>query len=423
VDPNLLFAGTEFGLFVTVNGGQKWIRLKGSLPTIAVRDLAIQKQENDLAVGTFGRGIYILDDFTPLRGLKADTLAQASVLFPVRTALLYVPTRPYGLRGKGFQSSVFFTANNPAFGATFTYYLKEPIKSRKEKRQEAEKAAVKKGTPVHYAGPEELRAEAEEETPAILLTITDSSGHAVRMLTGPARQGFHRVSWNLRNPAAALPKPRPPGAEQDLFFEEPSGPLVVPGIYHLTLAKRVAGVTTPLAGPQEFSVVEASAVPRSLDNLKALYEFREKVARLHRGVSGAVDAANALTGRLEQIKQALDQTPGAENKWRDLARTLEKRNRDILRALRGDVVLRGRNENTPISIFERVGEIEGSGFHSLDKPTNTQEETYKVASTEFGQELAKLRTLIEVDLKSLENALNLAGAPWTPGRLPEWKEK
>jgi photosystem II stability/assembly factor-like uncharacterized protein len=423
VESNLLFVGTEFGLYFTINGGEKWIRLKGGLPTIAVRDLAIQKQENDLAVGTFGRGIYILDDYTPLRRLKADTLAQASALFPVKTALLYVPTRPYGLRGKGFQSSAFFTAGNAPFGATFTYYLKETIKSRKEKRQEAEKEAAKKGVPMHYPSPEELRAEAEEEAPSVLLTVTDAAGQPVRMLTGPVAQGFHRMNWNLRNPAAALPRPRPPEVQQDLFFEEPSGPLVVPGVYHVTLAKRVAGVTTTLAGPQEFSVVEASAVPRSLDNLKALYEFREKVARLHRSVSGAIEAANALTTRLEQIKRALDQTPAAANQWRDLARSLEKRNRDILRALRGDVVLRVRNENTPISITERVAEIEGSGFHSLDKPTTTQEETYKIASTEFGDELAKLRTLMDVDLKPLENALNLAGAPWTPGRLPEWKEK
>ena len=197
----------------------------------------------------------------------------------------------------------------------------------------------------------------------------------------------------------------------------------LPGVYRVSLAKRVRGVTTPLAGPVELSVVLASPVARSPADLKDLYEFREKLGRLERAVSGAVDAANALNGRLEQIKRALDQTPAAANKWRDMARDLEKRNRDILRALRGDVALRERNENTPISITERVAEIEGSGFHSLDKPTTTQQETYKIASEEFGQQLAKLRTLVDVDLKQLEQALNLAGAPWTPGRLPEWKGK
>ena len=139
--------GTEFGLFFTIDGGKKWIRLKGGLPTIAVRDLAIQKHENDLAVGTFGRGIYILDDYSLLRGLKPETLAQESVLFPVRTALEYVPTRPYGLRGKGFQSSAFFTADNPPFGATFTYYLKDMHQDPKQKREEAEKEAARNRPP------------------------------------------------------------------------------------------------------------------------------------------------------------------------------------------------------------------------------------------------------------------------------------
>jgi photosystem II stability/assembly factor-like uncharacterized protein len=423
VNPNLLFVGTEFGLFFTIDGGKKWLRLKGGLPTIAVRDLAIQKHQNDLAVGTFGRGIYILDDYSLLRGLKPESLAQESVLFPVRPALEYVPARPYGLRGKGFQSSAFFTADNTPFGATFTYYLKDTIKTLKQKREEAEKEAALKSAPLPYPTAAQLRAEAEEEPPVILLTVADSTGRPVRMLTGPVAKGFHRISWNLRDPAAALPKPRPPGAQQDLFFEEPDGPLNLPGTYRISLAKRVRGVTTPLAGPVEFSVALDSPVTRTPGDLKELYEFREKLGRLERAVSGALDAANALTGRLEQIKRALDQTPTAASKWRDMARDLEKRNRDILRALRGDVALRERNENTPISISERVAEIEGSGFHSLAKPTTTQQETYKIASEEFGQELAKLRTLVDVDLKQLEQALNLAGAPWTSGRLPEWKEK
>jgi hypothetical protein len=423
VNPDLLFAGTEFGLYVTINGGQKWVRLKGGLPTIAVRDLAIQKQMNDLAVGTFGRGIYILDDYTPLRGLKPEMLAQASVLFPVRDALLYIPSRQYGLRGKGFQGAAFYAAENPSFGATFTYYLKEAIKTRKQKRQEAEKEAAKKSLPAVYPSQEQLRAEAEEEAPTILVTIADISGHIVRTITGPVTQGIHRVSWNLREPAASLPRPRPPELVDDLFYEEPSGPLVMPGRYVVSLAKRVDGVVTPLAGAQEFAVIVDGAAEMNPADRQELFAFQQKVTRLQRALSGALEAANGLTGRLEQIKRALDQTPSAENKWKDVARSLEKRNRDILRALRGDAVLRGRNENTPISIAERVQEIVGAQRLSLARPTTTQRETYQIASEEFSQELTKLRTLIDVDLRSLEKALDMVGAPWTPGRLPEWKEK
>ena len=99
VDPDLLFVGTEFGLFFTPDAGKHWVRLKSGLPTIAVRDLCIQKQMNDLVVGTFGRGIYVLDDYTPLRRLTAQKLEHDVVLFPVREAPLYIQSRPYGLRG------------------------------------------------------------------------------------------------------------------------------------------------------------------------------------------------------------------------------------------------------------------------------------------------------------------------------------
>src|SRR5262249_23271319 len=152
--------------------------------------------------------IYILDDYSPLRGLRAEVLARDCVLFPVKDALLYIQSRQYGLRGKGFQGSAFYTADNPPYGATFTYYLKETIKTRKQLRQDFEKEAEKKKASAPYPPPAQLRLEEEEEPPAILVTVTNFSGEVIRTLTGPVTQGFHRVSWNLRDPAASLPRPR-----------------------------------------------------------------------------------------------------------------------------------------------------------------------------------------------------------------------
>ena len=422
-DPNLLFAGTEFGLYFTVDGGKKWIRLKGGLPTIAVKDLAIQRQQNDLAVGTFGRGIYILDDYTPLRGLKAETLERESVLFPVRDAQLYIETRQYGLRGKGFQGSAFYTAENPPFGATITYYLKDTLKSLKQKRRDAEKAAEKKGGKVDYATKEPVRAEAEEEPPTILVTISDAGGKVVRTLTGPVTQGIHRVAWDLRVPSAVVPKPRPKEADEDLFVPEPQGHLVLPGAYKVSLAKRVGGVVTTLPGEQSFAVVVDGAGGLNPEDAKVLLVFQQKVSRLQRAVTGTLEAANELNDRLDKIKRALDHTPGVQPKWKDAVRSMEKQNREILQALRGDTILRARNENTPESISERVGYIMGSQRFALTPPTATQQESYEIASKELSQELARLRTLITVDLRDLERALDAAGVPWTPGRLPEWKSQ
>jgi len=287
--------------------------------------------------------------------------------------------------------------------------------------KEREKELAKKGKPIPFPSPAELRAEAEEEPPAILLSVADAGGSVLRLLTGPVAKGFHRLTWDLREPAPSLPRPMPPERDQDLFFEPPAGPLVEPGPYQITWAKRVRGKVTPLPGSEKFKVTMESTAERSDAEHDELFTFQQKVTRLQRAVEGALEAANNLNAHLQQIKQALDQTPTVDVKWKAAARKLEQQNRDILRTLRGDEVLRSRNENTPPAIVERVRTIVESQRLSLGKPTTTQRQQYQVASEEFAQTLGKLRRLLDVDLKKLDRALDKAGAPWTPGRLPEWK--
>ena len=422
VNPNLLFVGSEFGLFFSIDGGQKWVALKGGLPTIAVRDIAIQKRENDLVAGTFGRGIYILDNYAPLRLIKPEMLKQDSLVFPVKDALMYIQAQPLGGRGKSFQGESFYTAENPPFGATFTYYLKEELKTRKAKRQETEKEAAKKGTGVVLPAPSDLRAEEEEEAPAVIITITDSSGRVVRRLTGPITAGLQRVPWDLRYPPASLPPPPNPETE-DPFNEGPAGPLVMPGAYKVSLAKRVGGVMTPLSQPQEFQVVVPGQEGMSAAERAALVEFQQKVARLQRAVTGALEATNALKPRLALIRRALLDTPAAGDKLLDDAAALDKRTNEILRALRGDQALRARNMNLPPSVTERVGDIVGAQRMSTARPTQTQVNQYATAAQEFEAVLVQLRQLIEADLAKLEKQMEAAGAPWTPGRIPEWKDQ
>ena len=421
VNPNLLFVGTEFGLYFSIDGGQKWIQLKGGLPTIAVRDLVIQKRENDLVVGTFGRGIYILDNYTPLRLLKPEMLHQEAAVFPVKDALMYIQAQPLGGRNKSFQGESFFTADNPPFGATVTWYLKEALKTRKEKRQEAEKEAEKKKAPVGWPSREELRAEEEEDAPAIVVTITDANNRVVRRLTGPVTAGMQRLTWDLRDPAASLSAPPPPDADPD--FEPPSGPLVMPGTYKAQVAKRVDGVVTPLGPPQEFQVVVEGQENMSSADRSALVEFQDKAARLQRAATGATQAANVLTPRLVAIKRAITETPSLPANLYEDAIALEKRKNDILRALNGDAAARARNMNTPPSINERIGYVVGAQRMSTARPTQTQQNQYAAAAQDFQTVLVQLRQLIDVDLAPLEKQLEAAGAPWTPGRIPEWKDQ
>jgi photosystem II stability/assembly factor-like uncharacterized protein len=421
VNPNLLFVGTEFGLYFSIDGGQKWLQLKGGLPTIAVRDLVIQKRENDLVVGTFGRGIYILDNYTPLRGLKPEMLRQEAAVFPVKDTLLYIQSQPLGGRNKSFQGESFFTAENPPFGATVTWYLKDALKTRKEKRQEAEKEAEKKNASVGWPTSDQLRAEEEEDTPAIVVTITDANNRVVRRLTGPITAGMQRITWDLRDPAANLSAPPPPDADPD--FEPPSGPLVMPGSYKAQVGKRVDGVVTPLGPPQEFEVVVEGQENMSPADRSALVEFQQKAARLQRAVSGANQAANALTPRFNAIKRAIAETPSLPSNLYEEAIALEKRKNDILRALNGDTAARQRNMNTPPSINDRVGYVVGAQRMSTSRPTQTQQNQYAAAAADFQTVLVQLRQLIEIDLARLEKQLEAAGAPWTPGRIPEWKDQ
>jgi photosystem II stability/assembly factor-like uncharacterized protein len=260
---DLLFAGTEFGLFFTVDGGQQWTQLRGGLPTIAVRDLEIQRRENDLVCATFGRGFFILDDYTPLRGLTAETLTQEGAMLPLRRAYLY--------RELGYVRAAQgnFATANPPFGAALTYYLREDLPKDEAK---------------------------------VVLTVSDASGKTVRTLNGPTEAGLHRIYWDLRDEAHATQRggrgaleeegagdeeeeeeaqsqsddrselrreeqsktaPRPaPRTGPNGFDTEP----VQSGEYRVALAKLVGGVTTALGPVQSFEVVPLpSAVSSTRD--------------------------------------------------------------------------------------------------------------------------------------------------------------
>jgi hypothetical protein len=197
----------------------------------------------------------------------------------------------------------------------------------------------------------------------------------------------------------------------------------MPGVYRVSFAKRVDGVLTPLGQPQEFQVIVPGQEGMSPADRVALVEFQQKAARLQRAVQGALEAANALKPRLTLIRRALLETPGVGDRLLDEASALDKRSNDILRALRGDNALRARNINLPPSISERVGDIVGGQRLSTARPTQTQMNQYALAAQDFEQTLGQLRQLIERDLANLEKQMEAAGAPWTPGRIPEWKDQ
>lgn len=423
VNPKLLFVGTEFGLWFSIDGGQKWVQLKGgNFPVIAVHDLQIQKRESDLVVGTFGRSIYILDDYSPLRTLVPEQLKQDVITYPVKNTLMYVQTRPIGGRNKAFMGETYYTAENPPYGATFTYYLKDKLKTKKELRQDAEKEAAKANKPIPYPTDDELRAEAEEPAPELYFVVYDDTGKPVRRVNATNAKGFQRVAWDLRYPASTL-RNRHGEEEEDFAPAGDHGPLVMPGEYTARLYKKVDGTITELGTPEKFNVVVEGQDAMTPQDRTALRDFQRKVANLYRAVSGATNRANETNTELKAIRRALQETPTADPKLGQLADQIEQRNNLLLRQLRGDVVLAQRNENVPASISDRVEDIMEAGRFTISKPTGTQQQQYEIAAQEFTGVLSQMHQLVDVDLANLEKQLEAAGAPWTPGRVPQWSEQ
>ena len=197
----------------------------------------------------------------------------------------------------------------------------------------------------------------------------------------------------------------------------------MPGTYKASVAKRVEGVVTQLGPPQEFQVTVEGIENMSSADRSSLVEFQQKAVRLQRAVSGATQAANALRPRLVAIKRAINETPSLPQRLQEEATALERRTNEILRALSGDTAARQRNMNTPPSINDRVGYVVNVQRMSTARPTQTQHAQYNAAAQDFESVLVQLRQLIETDLARLEKQLEAAGAPWTPGRIPEWRNQ
>ena len=199
IDPNLLFLASEYGLYFSNNQGEKWIKFSTGLPTISVRDLVIQKRENDLVLATFGRGFYVLDDFSSLRKLNTSNSNEV-ILFDVKEALQYNPIRS----GTSSQGSSYYTSKNPPYGAIFSYNLPDSYKSLKSLRSKREKELDKLNKDIPFVGWDELDKEINETKSKIILEIRDDNGDLVDRINGSTKKGINRVSWNLSKPLPTI---------------------------------------------------------------------------------------------------------------------------------------------------------------------------------------------------------------------------
>ncbi len=414
VDPNLLFVGTEFGLFVTQNGGESWSRMNTSFPTISVRDIEIQRRENDLVVGTFGRGIYILDDYTPLRTAASALSSKEATLFDVRDTWLFIQGDRWEDRAKGSMGSAFFAADNPPFGAVFSYYLKDKFKSERDVRLATEAELEKEGEDTPYPDWEVLRREDHEESPAIWLEIRDSDNQVVRRIKGKNSKGFSRVAWDMRLPAPDPVNLSTPGFVP-YWVTPPTGPLALPGEYSVTLMKRQQGQLETLAGPKSFTLKALDRSPEMTDDREALLAFHQKAADMKRTVSGASAKRGELGNRIRHLKAALSRTARADESHEQQLRDIERRLTDLNRLLSGDRTIGSRSEPVPWSVSSRINNIYGGMLDSQWQVPQNYRDSMAIAEHELDQVLSAM-TAVETDLDRLETELEKLGAPWTPGR-------
>jgi len=415
-DPDLLFVGTEFGLFFSNNGGDKWTKMT-SLPTVAVRDLEIQRREGDLVVGTFGRGIYILDDYSPLRSSKSDLKAEAT-LFTVRDAWLYIPDDRRGWGGKGDWGVGRYSADNPPYGAVFAYYLSEDLQSMKDKRLKAEQKSAKDGEDNPYPSWNQLRREDREEAPSITLTVRDASGNIMQRISAPAGKGFHRIAWNMRYPA---PDPVDLAPETDLapWASAPKGPMALPGNYTVNMSKRVEGQLVEIASAQSFALKPLYEGGLITQDRQALLDFQMQSNDLYRAIAGANKARGEIQGRIDHLLQAAADTPSSSEAQAQSLRALNTRMQNLKIKLGGDSTISGRAEKVPMSITSRINNIVGGSWDSQSAVTQNHRDSYAIADEQFRNALAELKGIAE-DLSEAEAAIQAEGAPWTPGTIPNW---
>ncbi len=384
----LLFAGTEFGLYVSFDDGGRWQPMRGGMPPISIRDIAIHEALDDLVVATFGRGIYVLDDYSALRALTPQALRAEATVLPSRPAYLYLLDSPLGGGGVSFQGAEHYYANNPTVGATITYHLRSAYRSARQQREQREQGLNRSGADVPFPGWEALKEEQQEEAPSVEVEITDASGAVVSRFDGTNSTGTNRVVWNLRWPGV-----NPVGGQQGGFggfggggggggggnaARGGNGPYVVPGTYRVQLFKRVAGQRTAITQPSAFEVRLLPNAPATVADRERALQYQQRAQQLQRVVLGTNALMAETSTRLDALQQAVERITKPTTLDADV-RAASARLRAIREQLSGDNTPGRYSEPVPSSLLSRMNRAASFG-ETLGVPTQTQQQQREIVA-------------------------------------------
>ncbi|MFT6338056.1 MAG: photosystem II stability/assembly factor-like uncharacterized protein [Halioglobus sp.] len=416
VDKDLMFIGTEFGIYFTKNGGQKWTQLKGGLPTISFRDLIIHRRDNDLICGSFGRSIYIFDNIEVFRNTDDEMLESEASLLDAGKGLWYIPRSSLGFSpGVGNLGADYFMAENPAFGSVFTYYLKDGYKTKKELRQEAEKD----NSTTKFPGWDALDQEITDPTDRMWFTIKNGSGEVVRKISGPVKKGFHRLAWDLRYPAPNTIALNP--EKRGEWDSGPQGSLVAPGTYTVAMSKEIDGVITDFVGEKSFEVVplHSNSLPGS--TIEETTSFWKKYDNTTRDVTATrFKMGNTIT-KVKAIERALAQTPSSNADLSTTYKSVVDKMNSVSNQLYGSATKRQIGEKTRPTIGDRLFAVSRVVGESTYGPTETSKEVLQIINTELREINSQLGD-IKVNISNLAKNILTAGGPMIEGIDVESKE-
>lgn len=398
---DLLFAGTEFGVYFTVDGGENWQELSGGVPTIAFRDLEIQRDHNDLVGATFGRGFYILDDYTPLREIDNQTLNQEGHLFTPRDTFWYIENSVVGSMGDDY-----FKADNPPFGTVFTYYLRDSYQSLEAQRKERERE-LGEDEDVSFPGWDQLEEEQREQEPKVIITIKNEDGSVVNRVEGPATEGFHRVNWELDYPSKDVVE----------LEDEPGGGyygggfMATPGIYTATLSKVVRGEMTQLSDPVTFEVEPLQDGALEGASNEEIAEFRETMESFQQDLTQTTNKLQKQIQKVEALQKALSR---AEEEAPDLVNELHNARMDLL-----ELNERMNGSEAKSEVGELPDDVSPRsrlfmGYRALRTtygPTEMHRNNLEIGKEELQEFKQDLNDFAENVIPELEKAVQNAGAP------------
>lgn len=404
VNKDLLFLGTEFGIYVTLDGAKSWTKLSAGVPTISFRDLAIQRRENDLVAASFGRGFYVLDDYSALRNITKSQMDEEASLFEPRKAWWYIERSTIDFDDvRGSQGSQLFLAPNPDFGAVFTYYLKDEIKSLEKVRQEGEKEM--KGD-VPFTGWEALEAETRETKPFVFIEIKNAENEVINRVKAENKKGLNRVAWDLK--VGGTGSLMINGEEKELV-----GLLAAPGIYSATLNKYADGTIVKLTKPVSVEVerLRSGTLEGSpIETVTAFWRQYETMSRdvtiLKTKLTNSIKTANKL---MEAGLKA-----NVENALLERISILKVELNKLDTELNGHPAKNQIGEKSNPNISERLFALNRGVTLSTYGPTETHKETVRIIDNQF-KKLNDTLTTLKMDASKIGEEIIEAGGSWVEG--------